>query len=1283
MNTQVLNNRFEITGDDIALLDDAALRNLIGLLCEADCRTAGLSATHVTYGGHQDAPDGGIDVEVKTPHPFPHNVAILRSHTAFQVKTQAMRPSEISDEMKPKGVLRSAIQALIKNRGAYIIISSKDSTTASSLEERLRAMKEAVSEQDTEASLHIDFYDRTRIATWVRMYPSLVLWVRDQIGRALPGWRPYCNWAKSPEGIEEEYLIDEGLRLRDDTQDQSQNPRISIQEGLDRIRQKLAMPRSVVRLVGLSGVGKTRLVQALFDARIGEGPLDQKTVFYTDISDSPHPTPQQLVEQLIAENAKGTLVIDNCPPDLHQRLAELCISPASRLSLLTVEYDVRNETLSDETNVFHLEPSSEELITRVLRKRFPHINEIDADTISKASGGNYRIGIAIANTVRKGENLAGLTDMQLFKRLFEQQQGSSDRLMLNAGVLSLVYSFDGDNTSDRSELKTLASLIEKPVLEFYKDVAELKNRDLVQSRSIWRAVLPHAIANMLAKHALECIPKDIILTTFLEQGTERLILSLSRRLGYLHDSPVAVAIVNDLLAEGGWLGDVRNLNKFGMNVFSNLAPASPEKALETIERAAKSDPTSLFLSRENDHFYEYVCMLRSIAYDKNLFKRCTNLICDFALSEKEGQNYNSIRAVLKSLFYAYLSGTHAKETERLQVIEGLLVSDNKEKQSLGIALLDITLNAQHFTAVNTFSFGGRKRDYGYYPQGEEIRRWYTIFIKAAEKLANSQSDLSSKTRQILASRFRGLWTQAHMFDELESVATHLHQIRAWNEGWMAVRKTISFAKKNMDREIIERLEKIERLLSPSDLIEKSRVYALSNRYDRALDSLDEEDASAGRPERRRQRIDQVTFELGVQVAQNTSAFETLLPELVKIHPRPTNLFTFGRGLAQGSVDKEKTWSLLKEQLSRTKENERNVQVLLGMISRAENAPPTLCNTWLDEALHDTTLKSWFPHIQFAFGFDARGLERLHQALDQDIAPIELYHDLVYSRTRETVSDDDLSQLLNKIASKENGQSIALEILCMRFSDANTDHSQNLLNVARKILSEHSFSRDRGVSDYTMVEIAKKCFDGEDGASTATTLLQNLLVSLSNYSVYHSDFPLLTNTIAETYPRIFLDVFWGGYDKKKLNTHRAFSRGFDLDKNPLDQIPDEEIISWCHENPEERYSFIVRAIKAFDDPSESHEDGQWRPITLLIFKYAPDIDVILNAIGENLRPTAWSGSLSRIMKGRLKLFPQLFNHENAKISEWAKETHENLQRRIPILEEEEEDLYREEDERFEW
>ena len=58
----------EITGDDIADLADDDLRALVARLCEAELRQGDLPAAAVTWGGAQDAPDGGIDVRVALPH---------------------------------------------------------------------------------------------------------------------------------------------------------------------------------------------------------------------------------------------------------------------------------------------------------------------------------------------------------------------------------------------------------------------------------------------------------------------------------------------------------------------------------------------------------------------------------------------------------------------------------------------------------------------------------------------------------------------------------------------------------------------------------------------------------------------------------------------------------------------------------------------------------------------------------------------------------------------------------------------------------------------------------------------------------------------------------------------------------------------------------------------------------------------------------------------------------------------------------------------------------------
>jgi lambda repressor-like predicted transcriptional regulator len=167
-------------------------------LCEAELRRQGFSASHVTWGGDQNATDGGIDVRVALPPGSVIQGFVPRAASGFQVKKQDMPPAEIVAEMCPKGAIRASIRNLVQDSGAYVLVSSEGSTSDSALNNRRDAMKQALAELPNAGMLALDFYDRTRIATWLRSHEGLIPWVRGLIGKAAhsPGNRcrdPGCN----------------------------------------------------------------------------------------------------------------------------------------------------------------------------------------------------------------------------------------------------------------------------------------------------------------------------------------------------------------------------------------------------------------------------------------------------------------------------------------------------------------------------------------------------------------------------------------------------------------------------------------------------------------------------------------------------------------------------------------------------------------------------------------------------------------------------------------------------------------------------------------------------------------------------------------------------------------------------------------------------------------------------------------------------------------------------------------------------------------------------------
>ncbi len=725
----------EITGDDIAQLNDADLRALIGMLCECDFRAENLPPAGVTWGGNQDAADGGLDVSVSGDRVPNLSGFIPDCNTGFQVKKPDMPKSAIAKEMRPKGVLRDAIKSLVKAKGAYIIVSSNGSTTDLALESRVDAMREAVSGEEGFENLHVDFYDRGRIATWARLHPSMILWVRNKIGRPLTGWQSYGNWANSPSGVKEEYVIDSKLRLFNDNKRDDEG--MPTEAGISELRENLVVPRASIRLVGLSGVGKTRLVQALFDERVGTYALNPTLAFYTDISGSPSPDPERFARLLTALNQRTILVVDNCTPDLHRRLTAVCTEAGSEVSLITIEYDIR-EDIPEETNVFRLLSASGSVIESIILSRFKYLNQANARVIADFSDGNAKVAIALARNIEAGETLSGFKDDQLFERLFWQRnvRNESDSLLTSAGVCSLLYSFDGVDTSDNSELNLLASLAEVSVRTLFGDISRLRGRGLAQSRGQWRAILPHAVANRLARRTLDSIPKDIIVSNILNSGSERVIKSFARRLSYLHDSEVAVEIAADWLSEDGWIGEsIVNLSDFGMDVFKNIAPISPKDTLGAVRRAA-NDPEKgqWFTSTANPKHISLVRLLRQLAYDPTLFEDSIFLMIKVNLSEKVDNNNSEVCNILQSLFRIKISGTHASPVQRANIITELLNSENERNQNIGLKLLEEALATRNLISSYGASFGAHPRGHGYRPRTSgEYLTWFELFLGICKK----------------------------------------------------------------------------------------------------------------------------------------------------------------------------------------------------------------------------------------------------------------------------------------------------------------------------------------------------------------------------------------------------------------------------------------------------------------------------------------------------------------------------------------------------------------------
>ena len=87
--------------------------------------------------------------------------------------------------------------------------------------------------------------------------------------------------------------------------------------------------------------------------------------------------------------------------------------------------------------------------------------------------------------------------------------------------------------------------------------------------------------------------------------------------------------------------------------------------------------------------------------------------------------------------------------------------------------------------------------------------------------------------------------------------------------------------------------------------------------------------------------------------------------------------------------------------------------------------------------------------------------------------------------------------------------------------------------------------------------------------------------------------------------------------------------------PLDQIPDDEFLSWCEADPAVRYP-IVAGVSSHSRNQLETGKLEWKPVVYAIFERAPDLDAILEHLADAIRPRSWSGSLADILLSRAGL-----------------------------------------------
>lgn len=1276
---------FELEPKDISELNDADLRELVARLCEAELAKYDISPYFVSWGGAQEAPDGGLDVSVVDSGKNIDAGFIPRANTGFQVKKHSMGKASCKKEMLDKNKsLKPVIASFADKKGAYIIVSGKDDCSDKMLNDRLQGMQEAIQDLANGENLHFDFYGRDRLASWLRTYPSVSLWVRDRLGKTLSGWRTFTSWTQIPKNYRDEYLIDNELCFIDKSK-RSVTP-VSRVDGINLIRGKLRKDGSVVRLNGLSGVGKTRFAQALFEEKVGEGALSRSNVIYADIGEEVEPTASQLVSYLSGKNYSAYVVLDNCPPNVHRSLQKQVDQQKAKLSLLTIEYDISDDQ-PEHTDVFYLEPSGEETVTELIQLRFPRLGWANANKITMFSGGNPRLAIALSNRVVSDETLSSFTDDDLFQRLFSQKKPMDIGLLESAEILSLVYSFNISRDKYNNELSTLEDISGIERRKLYRNHKELLRRQVSQQRGEWRAILPHALANRLAKRAFENISPEDINDEILKKENIRLFKSCARRVAYLHDCEAACHLASTWVQSGAVLGDLLNCEDDQLKLYEYLVSVVPDEVLRLIEKASLDD--ARFSSKVKNHFSFFVHLLRVLIYQKGFFERSIVILLKLARYDHAGlSGFNQAERQLTDIFSLRFSGTEASPKQRQKFLRSLIKPSKPEDQKIADKLLKAALKTSNWSShyYGGVDHGAHARNEGWEPTtAEDKLDWYEGFIAILKLLLQSDDVLTrNHARNLLSEHFHGLWVLAGCFDYLEELITEEIYKSDWVEMWISIKCVLNNNQTDLTSESYKKLVSLEKRTAPSDICSKIEAYAFISAWE--YRKMEGAPADVEKEDVLFDAYGEMIISLGKRAATEKQCLENLSHKIWR--NKSGSLYFLGVGLAKGSDDIQSTFTFLLDLLNQYN-NEINPVLLKGFISTVYEIDTILAQSLLNQAYEKAELRASFVELLMVLPMSSFVIEQLQRAANSGDIEAKNFSGIA-SCCSTAIDDNGLIKLAKKLNELDSGCFVVLDILGRRlhpYREKGYIPDKRLYSIGRLAIVKSISIPQQKIDKQKINQFSwhlDRYFSENAPLEEIHEIIQALYDSANSDNYNNNDLQKnYIDHLIQRFPNKLLDYVFERQDKE-ITFKRLFNNLSSVNESSLNKISTDHLINWCGKD-QEKIKIAANTISylpPYDTFGSSQEERVLSQHTFVLLDLADDKTKIVKIIFKHVLPNVWSGSRAEVAENRLSIMEALLEHPSKEVRESVASNIIEIQKIIGEEKKWETERNREKEQRFE-
>ncbi len=1236
---------FEVETKDIERLLAEQLTRLLEKLLHAEARAHGIPKGSVEVGSNIYSKDGGEDGRIRWKG-GPNETDYLPSRfVQFQCKATKMGPKKCAEELVGQnGKIKPMVDQGLSAGSTYVLFTNQTLNWLQK-DQRVDAMREKLISLDKPyaETATIKIYDASSIQAWVNCHFLIIVAVLNWVNR------PFLFDLKTWEQWRQHLDFDQFKYVEDEER----------QNSLKDVRELLGKERTCARIVGLPGLGKTRMAFELCRDIKGDR-FSDKVVYYDAAFDNGNVVP--LVHQCVMSELQGILIIDNCDLKLHKALKHQIENQDSRLSLLTLDY---NPEPDSNTRTICLNPLEDDLIKQMLESKYKHKIRDLSRVVSFAQG--FPLMAVLLDEARLGNaaDIGNLTDEEIVSRMLalgskKQLDDEAHKVLMGC---SLFDKFGLDDTAGE-EYKFIAdSVTEVNANSFYTWVKKYEEHGIIDRRGRYAQVRPKPLAIRLAAKWWEYSSPEKQQQLINSAMPGQLKDSFCTQVEKLDFLPGVKKLAENLCGQLGPFGKAEVILSIeGSRLFRSLVEVNPQATSAALYRILAERTHAELEEISGDVRRNLVVALEKLSFHKSAFNKSTKCLMWLATAENEHWSNNST-GLFKQLFRTFLSGTEAPPKQRLEIIDYALNSKETQSRELAVAALESAISVSGGLRVAGAEFQGSSTVL------EEWRPniWQKAFdywIAGIERLTKvvldncTESDMAKNA--IATNIFELAETNFGVANALDTAIRKIvsKQGPSWPMALKETRRLQTVHSEIISKDGRDLIEEWIQLLTPTSLGDRIEYFVSKppSEFKKGKDG-EHIDLAA-------KNAKKLAQELSGDVGQ-------VVPYLKQLSTGGQQQgWTFGHNLVLASEEWEPLFTETLSAVSQAKQP--NTSFLHGVLFGIYELNKKEWDICMEKIFCNKKLAKIYPNATTTGDVQKKHLDNVIELIKRNDAEIASVLAFSYGQPLKNLDPKTVTEFINNLRGISHEAAwVGLDVLSM-YCDYDEKRWNACETTLKELLANLSLScriSGQQLDMYHWDKAVNMLLEKNDPEFAKQLAIQ--ILDAYDQDVYHGDVARYAKKAMRVVLRKYTKQVWPLISRKiseadpiqKFQFQFLFGSEISFYSNEdsiLADLPEKVLREWCESDPENVPVFVARSIDVFAKINDRL--GISKITQYLLDEFGNNMDM-LNALSSNMYSFGWSGSVVPLCRKILAAIEPLLQHQHMTVQKWAEDNVEGLKKRI--------------------